>query len=125
MSDAVTEFFDAIGPSRHEPLMKKATGSLRFDITDGKTTQRWLLGVKKGDITVSRRNAAADLVLRSDRSTFERVLSGDANPMATVLRGEMTIDGDTELLVLFQRLLPRPHDAREKGVATGDARRKS
>jgi hypothetical protein len=42
-----------------------------------------------------------------------------------VLLGEMTVEGDTELLVLFQRFLPRPHDAREKGVATGDARRKS
>jgi putative sterol carrier protein len=103
--------------------LEKVTGSVRFDVIDGSRTQRWLVTVKKGDIAVSRKNAAADLVVRGERELLERVFSGKENALAAVLRGELTISGASELLVLFQRFLPRPHDARRKGVPAGYARR--
>jgi Alkyl sulfatase C-terminal len=127
MADPTTEFFDGLAARGHEPLLDKATGTLRFDVVDGKRTERWFLIVKKGDLTVSRRNVEADLVVRCERPLFEELITGKANAMAAVLRGAMSIAATSgeaaELLVLFQRLLPRPRDARQKGRAAGYARR--
>jgi putative sterol carrier protein len=123
MADPIGGFFDELAARRHEPLLEKVTGTLRFDVTNGRQTRRWLLTVKKGELTVSRNNAAADLVLRGKRPLLERMFKGKANGMSAVLRGELTVEGNSELLVLFQRLLPRPRDVRKKGVAAGYARR--
>jgi putative sterol carrier protein len=64
--------------------------------------------IDKGDLRVSRRNAAADCILRADRSSFERTVAGELNLMAAVLRGEVTVGGDARLLVLLRRLFPKP-----------------
>ena len=71
-SDPIAEFFAELGRRGHEPLLEKARGSARFDVVDGKRTERWLLTIDKGDLRVSRKNAAADCVVRVDRATFER-----------------------------------------------------
>ena len=42
MPDATTDFFSALEARGHEPLLEKATGTLRFDLTNGKRTARWL-----------------------------------------------------------------------------------
>ena len=121
---AAAEFFEGLAARGHEPLLEKATGTMRFDIRNGKRTESWFLTVKKGDLTVSRKGAGADMVAQCERGLLERVMRGKANALAAVLRGEMIVAGDTELLVLFQRLLPRPRDSRRMGRAAGYARRR-
>ena len=106
--DATADFFAELAGRGHEPLLRKARGSARFDIVDAKRTERWLLTVDKGDISVSRKNAAADCVLRADRKSFDRIVGGDQNFMAAGLRGEVAVQGDPKLLVLLQRLFRRP-----------------
>jgi putative sterol carrier protein len=113
-SDAIAEFFAELGRRGHEPLLENASGSARFDVTGGKRTQRWLLTIDKGDLAVSRTNAAADCVVRVDRAAFERAVKGKFNLMAAALRGELTIGGDPRLLVLLQRLFPRPSRSRRR-----------
>ena len=76
MADATAEFFDALGSRGHEPLLERATGTMRFDLRDGKKIDRWLISVVKGDIVVSRRNARADAVLSTDKAFFERIAQG-------------------------------------------------
>jgi putative sterol carrier protein len=107
-SDPTAKFFDDLGRRGHEPLLKKATGSARFEVVDGKRTRRWLLTVEKGDVRVSRRNARADATLRTGKKSFDRIVAGELNLVAAVLRGEVAIQGDPRLLVLLQRLFPRP-----------------
>jgi len=123
MADAVEEFFDDLKERDHEPQLAKASGTMRFDVSDGKRTAHWLLTFDRGNVTVSRRRAAADLVVRSERALFEQIVQGKANAMAALLRGAISFDGSSQLLVLFQRLLPRPRDARTMDVAAGYARR--
>ena len=107
-SDSIAEFFAELGRRGHEPLLEKAKGSARFDVVDGKRVERWLVTIDKGDLRVSRRNAAADCILRADRTTFERAATGRLNVMAAALRGELAVGGDPRLLVLLRRLFLKP-----------------
>jgi putative sterol carrier protein len=108
MAESAAEFFQKLGRRGHEPLLEKANGTVRFDLVDGKRTDRWLLTLDKGDVSVARKSAAADCVVRAKRSLFEAMSSGRVNAMAAYLRGEFTLEGDPELLVLIQRVLPGP-----------------
>ena len=116
-SDSIADFFAELGRRGHEPLLEKARGSARFDIADGRRTERWLVKIDKGDLRVSRRNAAADCILRVDRPSFERAVAGKLNLMAAVLRGEVIVGGDPRLLVLLRRLFLKPSRRRRPRTA--------
>jgi putative sterol carrier protein len=106
--DATTEFFEELGARGHEPLLEKATGTIRFELTNGKRKARWLVAVKNGDVTVSHGNARADCVTRSDLALFDQIVAGEENAMAALLRGAIAVEGNSHLLVYFQRLFPGP-----------------
>ena len=116
-SDSIAEFFADLGRRGHEPLLEKARGSARFDVADGRRTERWLVTIDKGDLRISRRNAAADCIVRVDRSSFERAVAGKLNLMAAVLRGEVGIGGDERLIVLLRRLFLKPPRRRRARTA--------
>ena len=112
MTDATTEFFSALEARHHEPLLEKQSGTLRFDLTSGKKTTRWLIEIEDGDVSISHRNAKADCVVRAKKSLFDGIATGQQNAMAAVLRGEVDIDGERTLLVRFQKLFPGPEGER-------------
>jgi putative sterol carrier protein len=124
MTDATAEFFDALVERGHEPLLKKATGTVRFDLRDGKKIDRWLVSIVKGDLAVSRRNVGADFVVSTDRALFDEVVSGKANAMAAWLRGALRAEGNPQFMVLFQRLFPGPPTSRKRPASTAPARSK-
>jgi putative sterol carrier protein len=104
----------------HEPLLRKATGSARFEVVDGRRTRRWLVGVDEGRIVVAERVAAdteADCLVRADRAVFDKLVSGRLNPVAAMLRGDLAIEGNWRLLILLQRLFPGPRPRRQRGAA--------
>jgi len=108
MSDDVVEFFEELGRRRHEPLLAKVRGRVRFDLVDGGRTDRWLVAVDKGDIVVSQQDGLAECTIRAERALFERLCRGEENAMAAVLRGALVCSGDVELLYAIQRLFPGP-----------------
>jgi putative sterol carrier protein len=108
MADATTKFFEELAGRAHEPLLEKATGSIRFDLTDGGRRARWLVEIEKGDLAVSHRNAKADCVVSAEKALFDAITKGRENAVAAFLRGEIGIDGNRQLLVLFQRVFPGP-----------------
>ena len=112
MPDATAEFFSALEARRHEPLLEKESGTLRFDLTSGKKTTRWLIEIENGDVSISHRSAKADCVVRTKKSLFDGIATGQQNAMAAVLRGEVGIEGDRTLLVRFQKLFPGPEAER-------------
>jgi putative sterol carrier protein len=124
MTDATTDFFDALARRGHDPLLDKATGTVRIELTNGKQTERWLLAFDKGDVTVSHRNVGADVTLRTDKASFDEIAAGKMNATAAVLRGEVAIEGDWELMVFFQRLLPGPPVSRKRRPAGGEGGRR-
>jgi hypothetical protein len=123
VSDPSTEFFEGLRKRGHEPRLRGATGSFRFELVDGKTIERWLVTISRGDVQVSRRGGTADCVLRADRKVFDRLASGELNGVAAALRGEFHAEGDWRLLVLFQRLFPGKAPTAPKRARAGYSRR--
>jgi putative sterol carrier protein len=111
MKDPTTEFFDELDQRGYEPLLRKATGTLRFDLADGKSKARWFVTLTKGDVSVSRANGEADCVVTTGRPLFDAIILGETNAMAAVIRGEIGVEGDQELLVLFQRVFSGPAES--------------
>jgi putative sterol carrier protein len=106
-------FFDELAGRGHEPLLRKATGTIRFDVVDGRRTRSWILTVDDGDLAVTARSGDASCVFRADKAVFDKVVAGRLNAVAAVLRGDLEVGGDWRLLVRMQRLFPgRPRRAR-------------
>ena len=114
MTDLTVMFFQRLSRRGHEPLLTDATATVRVDITQGNRTDGWLVRIDRGDVRVSNGDAESDCVIGADRALFNGIVSGEANIMAALLRGELTVEGDPELLVLFQRLFPGPSGMRDR-----------
>lgn len=124
MSDTTTAFFEGLGSREHEPLLERAKGKIRFDVLGGRKVDHWLVAIDCGDVVVTRGNADADCIVRTDRSTLDGIVTGRVNAFAAILRGLVQVDGDPQLLVLFRRAFPGPAGASgpNRPTATGAAR---
>jgi len=123
MTDATSEFFARLARPSSPPPLGNVTGTIRIDLDQGKATEHWLLTVAKGNISVSNKNVKADAVVHTDTELFDRMVRGEANAMASLLRGLMTVEGDPEIVVVFQRLFPGPPNARfRRATATNEGR---
>jgi hypothetical protein len=123
MADATAEFFEELGRREYEPLLASASGTLRFDIGNGAKTERWHVTMRKGAIAVTRRNDGADCVVGAKKALFDRIAHGEANAMAALLRGEVTVEGDPHVLTSFQRLFPGPPRRRRRRAAPAGRKR--
>jgi len=101
-------FFEELSDRGQEPLLKAGSGTLRFDLTNAGPEEHWYVTVNKGKVTVSHANTEADTVVSLDRALCDRLVTGRANAIASLLRSVMQIRGDLSLFVLFQRLFPGP-----------------
>ena len=108
MADPTSEFFARLAERGSEPRLARATGSIRFDLDHDGRTEQWRLDVRRGVVAVSQAGGAADCSVRTDASLFDDLVSGRANAMASILRGQVVIEGDPAFLIRFQRLFPAP-----------------
>jgi putative sterol carrier protein len=115
--DPTAAFFEELARRGHEPSLESVTGSLAFQIEEGGETEHWHVAVRKGDLTVSRGEAEADSVFRGSREVFDGLSRGQTRALTAQLRGELSVEGDLELAVLFQRLLPAAGSAAERTPA--------
>jgi len=109
MTGPTEKFFDELARRGNEPLLHRANGIMRFDLENGNGKdgkQSWFVTVKRGEISVGRDGERADSACRLSKAVFERLVTGEQNAMSATLRGLLMIEGDPELFVLFQRLLP-------------------
>ncbi|HEX5741103.1 MAG TPA: SCP2 sterol-binding domain-containing protein [Pilimelia sp.] len=119
MSDEATRFFRELGGCGYEPTLRRATGTIRFDLNGNERAAPWLVTIERGQVGVARRKGAADCVVRADQELFGRLVAGTANMMTMLLRGRITVVQDKpELLVLFQRFMRvRQHRAAHEPAA--------
>jgi len=106
VSDPTADFFESLKQRGHEPLLARKKGSVRIEVANGGTIERWLVEYDDGVISVSKRNRVADTTVRADKKVFDQIALGETNAMAAVLRGAVAAEGDLNVLILFQRLLP-------------------
>jgi hypothetical protein len=107
MVDLTTEFFERM-VGTPQPLLSRVTTTVRIDLEDGKSLEYWHLDIQQGKVAVTRRKAKADATLHMNRGLFERLVTGRANSLASMLRGLITVEGSTVHLVAVQRLFPGP-----------------
>jgi predicted lipid carrier protein YhbT len=108
MADSTTDFFEDLARRGHEPLLEQATGRIAVEVVGPRQTERWLVEVDGGDVAVSRENGDSDCTVRTSEELFDGIVRGEVNVMAGFLRGDIEVEGDPELLVLFQRIFPGP-----------------
>jgi hypothetical protein len=118
MPDLTSEFFVQLGERAHDPWLAHFTGTIRFDLDNGGRTkggngaEHWLVSIRDGRITVETdgvgKDTAADATFHTDRTVFDRIIRGEANATATMLRGAAQAEGDPTLLVRFRHLFPAP-----------------
>jgi hypothetical protein len=114
MTSPADEFFNELGQREREPMLEKVTGTIRFDLVQGVYTEHWLLSISHGDISISRDMTEADCYLRADRQLFDRIACGEEYLMAALLRGVVAPEGNLDLPVLFERLLPGPQGSKQR-----------
>ena len=85
-------------------------GKVRFDLSSGNGggEDQWLVAVDHGAVTVSDQMGDADCTIDTERPLFERVIHGEENAMAAVLRGDIRCTGDVQMLLMIQRIFPGP-----------------
>jgi SCP-2 sterol transfer family len=109
---APIELFVSLAQRGHIPLLQRVSGTIRFDLTDGDRTAYWLITVKKGDVSMSRRKGRADAVVHAPEGLFREIVAGRTNGQAAYLRGAVFVEGDMRLVVQFLRVIPGPPDAK-------------
>lgn len=109
-ADMIATFFDELGARGHEEAWADVSGTVGIELVDADTTERWFLNIDNGDVAVSHDEREADCSIRLDRALFERVVQGEANAMAAVLRGAVIPSGNLDLLLALQRGFPGPRD---------------
>jgi SCP-2 sterol transfer family len=113
MSDPASAFFEDLARRGHDERLRRATGAIRFEGKNARAPA-WQVDLNKGDIVVSQKRAAAECTIRADDEVTAGILSGRINPLTALLRGEIELDGNPRLLVLFRRLLPGPPTKRAR-----------
>ncbi|WBB68128.1 SCP2 sterol-binding domain-containing protein [Micromonospora sp. WMMD812] len=120
MSDATTRFFDELGRHGHERLLRRTSGTIRFDLEHDNGVDHWLVVIRGGAVQVSRGKHEADTVVRTDTAFFERMARGEAKPLSAWLRNDITSEGQFKHIVLLERLFPPPPGARHpRSMAPG------
>lgn len=117
MSSPTSEFFDRLAERGREPGLARTTGSIRFELTRDGAVERWRVEFRRGATVVSHTTGSADCVVRTDAAIFDDLARGRANAMATMLRGQLLIEGAPELLIRFQRLFPAPTEPPRRASA--------
>jgi putative sterol carrier protein len=108
MPDVIEEFFTELGSRGNVESLARASGSVLFELGTAGKTDPWTVSVDKGDVSVDHRATNADCVIRADKEIFAKVLSGEMNTMAALLRGSISGEyrKNPELIVLIQRIFP-------------------
>ncbi|HEY0697045.1 MAG TPA: sterol-binding protein [Micromonospora sp.] len=106
MADPTDEFFAGLRRRGYDPFVALVDGSVRFDISRNSETDHWLVVLRAGRVEVVEKATGGDAVIQVDRATFNRIVSGRAYFLTTVLRGEASVTGSPSLFSLVRRLFP-------------------
>ncbi len=117
MRDPVDAFFRGLDGRDDDAVLRHTEGSVRFDLESGDATAHWFVSIHDGLVTVAQRDHQADCVVAVDRELFTRIVTGQTNALAAMLRGAIHLVGNPRLVIALERFMPGPSDA-QHGRAT-------
>ncbi|MEU8156495.1 SCP2 sterol-binding domain-containing protein [Micromonospora sp. NPDC048986] len=112
MGATAEQYLRQLDTGRRPDLPETTAGTLRLDVRDDGSTDHWYLTIADQRVRVARSADDAELVVRADRAVFDRMASGGLHPGAGLLRNELTVQGNMQLLMLLRRIFPGPDGAR-------------
>ena len=120
MVNTIEGFFQQLVDQQPQPLLGKVRGTVRFHLLDPQRgDDHWLIAIDHGDISVSHVEGPADCTMRAEKAFFERLLQGEENAIAAMLRGAVVCSGDVDLLLAIQRIFPGPPKQRQTAQHRG------
>jgi putative sterol carrier protein len=124
MGEETADFLVALDRAGNESRLGRAEGTVRVELDRDGRTERWFLALRRGKVSVSRRRTPYDCTIHTSGALFDAMVSGRANAMTALLRGEVEVDGNPELLVLLQRLFPSPPSTQTRTGGADRGRRR-
>ncbi|MET8352339.1 MULTISPECIES: SCP2 sterol-binding domain-containing protein [unclassified Micromonospora] len=112
MGVTVAEYLRQLDSGRRTDLPETTSGTLRLDAREDGRTEHWYLTVADQHVRVTQSSDDADLVIRADPAVFDRLASGETHVATALLRNELTVQGNLQLLLLLRRIFPGPAGAR-------------
>ncbi|SCF36356.1 SCP2 sterol-binding domain-containing protein [Micromonospora mirobrigensis] len=119
MTEATERFFASL-PSRAPVALRNSvllrpvlTGTLQIDLVEGPTTDHWRVAMAPGQAEVTRADGEADARWTSNPRLFDRLVTGETQALAAVLRNEATLSGNVLLWLMFRRFFPDPPGTRD------------
>ncbi|MEV4464240.1 SCP2 sterol-binding domain-containing protein [Micromonospora echinofusca] len=113
MTEATERFFESLPVRAPEVLVSPVSGTLQIDLAQGTRTVHWLAHLRPGAIEVSRNRGPADAIWYTSEELFDRLVTGRAQAISSVLRNESSFSGDVVLFLLFRKFFPDPPGARD------------
>ncbi|MBU8855853.1 MULTISPECIES: SCP2 sterol-binding domain-containing protein [unclassified Micromonospora] len=113
MEALLEQFFSTLQARTPQGLRSPVDGVLRVDLYTGSHTEHWLVTLRAGNPVAGRGYAEADTVWRSDAALFEKLVTGESQPIAALLRNDATLSGDVTVFLAFQRFFPPSPQARD------------
>lgn len=98
---AAREFFEGLEARVDESQLAGMNNSYLFDI-DGEG--QWVVAIAAGKLTVTEGAGDADTTISTSGDTFEKIASGDQNPMTAYMTGKLKVKGDMGAAMKLQKL---------------------
>jgi putative sterol carrier protein len=100
----VQALFQLLGKEEPNPVLRDVQGTLEFDLTD---VGQWQMKIDHGAVSVTEGTREhPDCVLVTDPEEFVRIVRGDDNIVAALLRGAIELSGNLNVAMSFRRILP-------------------
>ncbi|MET8090431.1 SCP2 sterol-binding domain-containing protein [Micromonospora sp. NPDC005220] len=112
MGATAEQYLQQLDTGRRSDLPETTAGTLRLDVRDNGSTDHWYLTISDQQVQVARSADEADLVVGADRWVFDRMVNGQLHPGVALLRNELTVQGNMQLLMLLRRIFKGPSGAR-------------
>ncbi|MFV2113319.1 SCP2 sterol-binding domain-containing protein [Micromonospora sp. LOL_025] len=124
MTEATERFFESLPARAPDVLVSPVSGTMQIDLAEGGQTVHWLVHLRPGEVEVSRNRGPADAIWYTSADLFDRLVTGRAQAISSVLRNESSFSGDVVLFLLFHRFFPDPPGTRDpRAVAREQAGR--
>ncbi|MER7331131.1 MULTISPECIES: SCP2 sterol-binding domain-containing protein [unclassified Micromonospora] len=103
--DPTAEFFERISHGRPAMLPDDVTATLRIDLEHEGRTTHWLMSIHLGTVRVTEEWRAADAVVRTSKEFFDRLVRGEANLFAALVRNAVINEGDVTVVAHLRKML--------------------